>query len=468
MAETGFKLEAGHNNPTRRQRVRYAVRRLYDPEHAKEIASDFDLLEILCERLAQAATGAYRRASDLAHNSTPRERAYRVLKQWEGLVAQLLPERQDALHASGSSGMKRRKSDAYPSASLHELSRRGFLKGVGTSVAGSVGVLTALAVQAAKRKDRPMTRFGIQIEPQFGFSYQEVAGLAQDAERLGFDGLWVSDHLFWDAQSEQRNCLDAWTLLTALAPVTTRLRLGTLVSCNSYRLPSVLAKVAASFDHLSQGRLEFGIGAGWKEMEYTAYGIPFPRVGVRLAQLEEAVQLMQLLWTRPRASFQGKYYQLERAVCAPKPVQQPLKTWIGGMGEKKLLRIVARHASGWNAMPGLPAEAMQKKLDALRRHCDALGRDAASIDKSLFILCCIVDDEAELRTHAADLEKTLGTADIIRAGRKIRTAGTPEQVADTLRGFQRLGFDYFIAMFPYRRDAEMLERFSRQVVPLLA
>jgi len=141
-----------------------------------------------------------------------------------------------------------------------------------------------------------MTRFGIQIEPQFGFSYTEVADLAKQAERLGFTALWASDHLFFDAHSERRNCLDAWTLITALAPATTRLRLGTLVTCNSYRPPSILAKMAAGVDHLSGGRLEFAIGAGWKEMEYHAYGIPFPPVVTRLAQLEEVVRLIRLHW----------------------------------------------------------------------------------------------------------------------------------------------------------------------------
>ena len=313
-----------------------------------------------------------------------------------------------------------------------------------------------------------MTGFAIQIEPQFGFSYHEVADLAKEAERIGFDAMRVSDHLFWDARSEQRNCMDAWTLLTALAPVTKTLRLGTLVSCNSYRLPSVLAKIAASFDHLSNGRLEFGIGAGWKEIEYKAYGIPFPSVGTRLAQLDEATQLIKLLWTQERASFQGKHYQLDNAVCAPKPVQQPLRTWIGGMGEKKLLRMVARHADGWNAMPGVSVDAMHKKMDVLRRHCDTEGRDYDTVQKSLFILCCLVDDDSQLETHGNDLEKVLGTADMIKGGRKMRTAGTPEQVAETLRGFQDLGFDYFITLFPYQQDKEMLQRFAEQVVPELS
>ena len=369
----------------------------------------------------------------------------------------------------------RKRTAGYDQQTPGHFNRRRFLKGVSAAAAmaagfesRSLGWHAAQAHAQQTRKDQRMTRFGIQIEPQFGFSYNEVVDLAKEAERIGFDAMWVSDHLFWDAHSEQRNCMDAWTLLTALAPVTTTLRLGTLVSCNSYRLPSVLAKVAASFDHLSNGRLEFGIGAGWKEIEYKAYGIPFPSVGTRLAQLEEATQLIKLLWTQERASFQGEHYQLDNAVCAPKPVQQPLKTWIGGMGEKKLLRMVAQHADGWNAMPGVAVDAMQKKMDVLRRHCDVVGRDYDTIQKSLFILCCLADDDAELRTRGADLEKALGTADIIKGGRKIRTAGTPEQVAETLRGFQALGFDYFIAMFPYQQDKDMLQRFVEQVVPQLS
>src|SRR5262249_31133386 len=148
------------------------------------------------------------------------------------------------------------------------------------------------------------------------------------------------------------NCFDVWALLPALAAVTTKLRLGTLVTCNAYRLPAVLAKTAACVDQIGNGRLEFGLGAGWKDVEYKAYGIPFPPAAIRLAQLEEATQLIRALWTKERASFSGTYYRLENAVCSPKPVQQPLKIWLGGTGEKKLLRIVAQHADGWNMVFG--------------------------------------------------------------------------------------------------------------------
>ncbi|MEW6299410.1 MAG: TIGR03560 family F420-dependent LLM class oxidoreductase [Thermodesulfobacteriota bacterium] len=316
-------------------------------------------------------------------------------------------------------------------------------------------------------KERTMTRFGIQIEPQFGFTYPEVAEIAKEAERAGFTSLWVSDHLFFDAASERRNCLEAWTLITALAPVTTRLRLGTLVTCNSYRQPGLLAKIAAGVDHLSNGRLEFGIGAGWKEMEYRAYGFPFPPAGTRLAQLDEAVRLIRLLWTQERASFAGTYYRLENAVCAPKPVQQPLKVWVGGAGEKKLLRIVAEHADGWNMLFGIPLPQVKRKLEALRRHCDAVGRDFSAIDKSLFIVACVVEREEELQRRTEAVQQSLGAPWLIKSAQEAGTAGTPEQVAATLRAFRALGFDYFIAMFPYKQDREMLQRFAETVVPLL-
>jgi F420-dependent oxidoreductase-like protein len=321
--------------------------------------------------------------------------------------------------------------------------------------------------QHLQKQEYRMTRFGIQIEPQFGFTYPEIADLAKEAERLGFTALWASDHLFFDNHSEQRNCLDAWTLITALAPVTTKLRLGTLVTCNSYRLPSILAKMAANVDHISNGRLEFGIGAGWKEMEYHAYGIPFPPVSTRLEQLEEAVQVIRKLWTEEKASFSGKHYRLENAFNAPKPVQQPLKMWIGGAGEKKLLRLVAQYADGWNMIFGYQLPAVKKKLEVLKRHCEAVGRDFNKIEKSLFIVTCVADTEEEIKKREAEASAALATGRIFRIARESGMIGTPEQVASTLRQYQDLGFDYFIAMFPYKQDREMLQRFAETVVPRL-
>ena len=361
---------------------------------------------------------------------------------------------------------------------MRDISRRKFLKEAGTAAAGAAGLQAvstiqseAGAAQAVAQESPPDEgqglRFGIQIEPQFGFTYDEVANIAKEAERLGFYGLWVSDHLFWDSRAEQRNCLEAWTLLTALAPVTTRLRLGTLVTCNSYRPPSILAKIAASFDHLSNGRLEFGIGAGWKELEYRAYGIPFPSIGTRLAQLEEAVQVVRLLWTTERASFTGKHYQLQEALCAPKPVQQPPRIWIAGGGEKKMLRIVAKHADGWNILLGSSVETVRRKTEILRRHCDALKRDFSTIEKSLFLAVILAEDEKELRRREAESAQALGGRGLW-ASRELGTAGTPERIAETLRNVQTLGFHHFQIVFPYKQEQEMLQRFTELVVPQLS
>ena len=361
------------------------------------------------------------------------------------------------------------------------LNRREFLQRCGLAVAAFSAVASPLcggqaiaentdpaAIQQKKNRslqEHGMTRFGIQIEPQFGFAFPELMDLAKEAERLNYTALWASDHLFFDEHSEQRNCLDAWTLITALAPVTTRLRLGTLVTCNSYRLPSILAKMASCVDHISNGRLEFGIGAGWKEMEYKAYGIPFPSVSTRLAQLEEAVQVIKKLWTEERTSFPGEHYQLDNAFNAPKPVQKPLPLWIGGAGEKKLLRMVAQYADGWNMIFGYQLPAVKKKLEVLQRHCDAVKRDFNKIEKSLFIVPCVADTEEELKRREAEAAAALGTGRILKMARTAGTVGTSVQVAETLGHYRELGFDYFIAMFPYKQDKEMLQRFAETVIP---
>ena len=358
---------------------------------------------------------------------------------------------------------------------MGDISRRKFLKDAGTVVAGVAGLPAGSAMpseaetpvgQAVQEGPAKNWRFGIQIEPQFGFTYAEVANIAKEAERLGFYGLWVSDHLFWDSRSERRNCLEAWTLLTALAPVTTRLRLGTLVTCNSYRPPSIVAKIAASFDHLSNGRLEFGIGAGWKELEYRAYGIPFPSIGTRLSQLEEAVQVVRLLWTQERASFPGRHYQLRDALCAPKPVQHPPRIWIAGGGEKVMLRTVAKYADGWNILLRSSVATVKRKTDILRQHCDVLKRDFSTIEKSLFLAVVLAEDEKELRRREAESARALGGRGLW-ASRELGTAGTPERIAETLHELRALGFHHFQMVFPYKQEQEMLQRFAALVVPQL-
>jgi alkanesulfonate monooxygenase SsuD/methylene tetrahydromethanopterin reductase-like flavin-dependent oxidoreductase (luciferase family) len=181
----------------------------------------------------------------------------------------------------------------------------------------------------------------------------------------GLSCLWASD-IQADAQATQRPCLEAWTL-DRLAPLTARHGSGRW-SPAAYRHPSLLAKAVASLDLISQGRVDCGLGAGWNAAECRAYGIPFPPVGTRIAQLREAVQVLRRLWTHDRASFPGQYYTLDEAVGMPKPRQQPLPLWIGGQGEKSLLRLVAEAADGWNMVPGSRGRGVRCRGAGRRPH----------------------------------------------------------------------------------------------------
>lgn len=314
-----------------------------------------------------------------------------------------------------------------------------------------------------------MTRVAIQIEPQFGFSFQDVVTLAQLAEQTGCHALWVSDHLVWDDASAQRNCLEAWTLLTALAPLTSTLRLGTLVTCNSYRYPSMLAKTVACLDTISGGRIDCGIGAGWNDVECRAYGIPFPPIGTRMDQLQEAAAILKQLRTCDCVDFRGEHYTLEGALCAPKPVQQPLPLWIGGQGERRLLRLVAEVADGWNMVLGQPVDTVRHKIEVLQRHCDAVGRDFETIDKSLFVFTYVCDSEQEARQLQADQARHLGdeSAAALEHARQLGLGGSVGQVVEALRRYQALGFDYFVALFPYTHEATQLQRYAEEVWPQL-
>ncbi len=316
-----------------------------------------------------------------------------------------------------------------------------------------------------------MTRpnLAVQIEPQWGFAYEDMAAIAGAAEQSGWDALWVSDHLLWDEQATDRNCYEAWTLLAALAVATSSLRLGTLVTCNSYRHPSLLAKMAAGIDCISGGRVDFGIGAGWKEEEYRAYGYAFPGIGTRQAQMSEAIDLTRLLWSEPYADFNGKHYQLERAVCAPKPVQAPMPVWVGGHGDK-LLRIVAEKADGWNMVFGRSLEELAGRHAVLDQHLADLGRDPGSLKRSVFLFTAIVDSDAEREALAAEQRARLGAvADrFMAAGQAAGLIGSADQVVAGLAAHLALGFGGLHLLFPYGREIAQIERFSVDVNPHLS
>ena len=227
-------------------------------------------------------------------------------------------------------------------------------------------------------------RFGIKTAQMDG-PYQEAREAWIEADRLGFDTAWGHDHLLnQDDLSAPEE--EGWTILAALLAQTERIRGGLMVTCNTFRHPGVLAKMATTVDIISGGRLELGIGAGWMAAEHEQYGIPLPPAGERLQRLDEACQVMKLLWTEPRATFEGTYYQLHEAYHEPKPVQQPHPPLlIGGSGEKVTLRIVAKYADEWNMATGTP-EQFRDKCRVLDEHCRAIGRDPAEIERSIQLM----------------------------------------------------------------------------------
>jgi F420-dependent oxidoreductase-like protein len=306
-------------------------------------------------------------------------------------------------------------------------------------------------------------KFGL-FAPQVGVPFSTIKERAQLADRLGYHSIWFVDHM-WSRGLPDLDHLEAWTVMSATAALTERIGIGTLVLCNSYRNPALLAKMAASLDNVSNGRLLLGLGAGWMDEEYRAYGYSFPSARVRIEQLEEALVIMKLLLTQPRASFQGKYYAVEDAVNNPKPVQQPHPPLlIGGAGEKRLLRVVAEHANIWNC-PNNVAGELDHKLAVLRQHCDAIGRDPDTIEISEQCIVVLGRTEKDLRSKLQFAKRALGAIFDID---KTALIGTPEQLVDVIRARSRQGVGFFTMLFGDLNQPETLELFAEKVAPAFA
>ncbi len=271
-------------------------------------------------------------------------------------------------------------------------------------------------------------RFGLWIATERPFA--EVLSSALQAEQTGWDGIYLSDHFMPQAEPFLQPRLESWTTLSALAARTERVRLGVLVTGNTYRHPAVLAKMAATIDRISGGRLVLGLGAGWQLNEHLAYGIELPEIPERLGRLEEACKVVRLLLTNERSDFEGRWYHLEDAPCEPKPIQERLPLLVGVAGEKVSMRIAARHADIWNYW-GTPAE-MAHKLAVLDRHLAEVGRDPSTIERSAQALVRMSPDPAELARLASE------------PSRMSTITGTPVEIADELARYQSLGIDEFI------------------------
>lgn len=299
---------------------------------------------------------------------------------------------------------------------------------------------------------------GIQIEPQFGFSYDEIVAIGRAGETNGFTRLWLSDHLFLGPDAVKTDCLEAWTALAALARDVHRIRIGAMVTCQSYRNPALLAKIAAGVDHLSGGRLEFGLGAGWKEVEYRAYGYDFPAANVRVDELVDTLEICTRMWTEERATYQGKRYAIAVALCAPKPVQSPLPIWIGG-SKPRIFRIAARYADWMNHTAGdITPEGVSGRQAALDAACRARGRDPRTLRRSAFLTIIVGRSTTDVEALVTDAARRAGlTADAWRAARPSAIVGTPDAVAARLRQYTAVGIDHVNALFPYTHELEMVE-----------
>ena len=306
----------------------------------------------------------------------------------------------------------------------------------------------------------PRIRFGALLR-QADNRWSSIAESARIADDLGFDTLHFIDHLLAlpDASGD---ILESWTTMTACATLTRRVRVGANVLCNSFRSPALLAKMTATLDVISGGRFELGIGAGWHEPEYHAYGYEYPRVGVRIAQLAEAVPLIKRLWTGERVDFEGRYYRVTGGMCRPRPVQSPHPPiMIGGSGEVKMLRLVAEQADIWNASAGNYAQ-LDRKIAVLHQHCRDVGRDPATLALSLQDLVVIAPTDATLRPLMDDARRRLSFfGDVDR----IATWGTPDRCIETLRTKAGQGITYFVCLFTDGGQPETIRLFGEKVIP---
>jgi F420-dependent oxidoreductase-like protein len=296
-----------------------------------------------------------------------------------------------------------------------------------------------------------------------GITWAQLQQLWQHIEATGWDAAFVNDHFMPIEPEPVADTLECWTALAGLALATTRLRLGTLVTGNTYRHPAILAKMSANVDIMSNGRLICGLGAAWQANEHQAYGIPFYTVGERLSRLEEACQVLLALWTQSRATFQGKYYQLDNAPLFPKPVQQPHPPLlIGGGGEQRTLRIAAKYADHWNVMGG--PEILRRKGRILEAHCAAVGRDPAHIVRSADMPMLISDSQEERERLVRDMMRLFGRSEA--DARDTVLAGSVAQIQDTLGQLQQAGVHMLcIPTFLPPWNLEQLDRFMTEVAP---
>jgi F420-dependent oxidoreductase-like protein len=295
-----------------------------------------------------------------------------------------------------------------------------------------------------------VTTYGVHAGLQ-KVSTDELRSFWEHIESLGYGWISIWDHFYAADMTGDAECLEAVSMHAALACSTTKVRCGSLVYSVGYRHPAVLANAIATIDHLSGGRVDVGLGAGWSQLEYDAYGIPFPSVGTRMAQLEEGIQVLRGLLHDEVTSFDGRWFQLHDARNEPRPVQAKVPIWVGGGGERKTLRIAAKYADGWN-VPFISPEEFARKRDVLHQHCEDVGRDAAEIRCTVNVGMAF--DEESITQQFGRIK------DAVRPGVLF---GTEEQILDRAGQYVEAGAEQINIAVRTPFDPEALERFAKAV-----
>jgi alkanesulfonate monooxygenase SsuD/methylene tetrahydromethanopterin reductase-like flavin-dependent oxidoreductase (luciferase family) len=302
--------------------------------------------------------------------------------------------------------------------------------------------------------------FGVNL-PQISRTWEETKSAALTFEQMGFDSLWLNDHLYGVPRAEIP-ILEAWTTISAVASITERVELGTLVSPPGFRNPAYLAKVVATLAQITGGRVVPGIGAGWFKKEFTDFGYPFPDGRDRVRALGEAAEIMSRSWTEQNLTVHGKYFQVEDLTITPVPEKRP-KLLIGGGGEQVTMKVAARFADIWNNSAGQQSN-LARKVEVLRRHCEDVGRDPAAVQISQQTLVLITEKQDEVEPMLERAGKIFG-GHMGDVRGPLAIAGTPDMVADAIQRHVDLGCTHFIIEFFGRDTRAPAELFSNTVLP---
>src|SRR5579883_2171459 len=291
-------------------------------------------------------------------------------------------------------------------------------------------------------------------------AYEAMTRVAQTADEVGFTSAWLVDHFHTIPQPSQEVTFECWTSTAALARDTKRVRIGQMVTCNGYRNPALLAKMASTVDVLSHGRLELGIGAGWYEHEYRAYGYEYPDAPTRLRYLREAVQVILKMWMEEEAVFEGKYYHVRGAINQPKGAQKPhIPLLIGGGGEKVTLKLVAQYGDACN-IGHLDNEGLARKFAIIKQHCEDVGRDYSTIWRTVLFNCAIAETDEEAMAKSTPFQRNIPSGRI----REQALVGTPDTIRKRLEEIEQAGAQEIIIFLPDSAQLEAVRMFARECI----